>query len=209
MRRTPDSLRKLVEALKKLPAVGEKTAERFAFFLVHAENGYVEKLIQALREVKAKVKLCQRCFDITEEPLCSICRDARRDSQLLCVVERPDDVRAMEATGQYHGLYHVLHGSVSPLEGTGPESLKVEELLRRLVTSAKEGEPAVTEVILATNHNVEGDATTHLLAEKIQQQCGKKIRLTRLASGMPIGGALAYADQATLTHALTGRSELR
>lgn len=201
MRNQPDSLRKLVDALKQLPAVGEKTAERLAFHLIHAENSYVERLILALREVKSRVKLCQRCFDITEEPLCAVCRNPKRDARQICVVEKPTDLRAIEATGQYQGVYHVLHGTVSPLDGDGPENLRIKELLQRV----QEG----GEVILATNHNVEGDATTHYLIDVLKREAPASLKVTRLASGMPIGGALAYADHATLANALNGRGQMR
>jgi recombination protein RecR len=196
----PDSLAKLIEAFGALPGIGEKTAERLAFFIIHADSGYVNRLLQALQAVKNKVKLCSRCFDLTEEPLCRICRDERRDVSKLCVVERPTDLRSIESTGKYHGLYHVLHGTISPMEGSGPEMIKLAELKQRL---SQPGQP-VHELILATNHTVEGDATTHYIRDFLQE-LPTPITMTRLASGIPFGGSLVYADHATLAQALAGR----
>ena len=196
---TPDALNRLVAQLSKLPGIGEKTAQRLAFHILRAPDDYATDLVAALQEVKSKVRLCSRCFSLTEGQLCGFCIDDRRDDRLLCVVEGIADLMALEKTREYKGRYHVLHGVLSPLEGIGPEQLRIQELLVRL----EDGK--VEEVIVATNPDVEGEATA-LYLMKLLKPMG--LRVTRLAQGLPMGGDLEFADQATLARALSGRREL-
>ena len=195
----PAALGRLVEALRRLPGIGPKTAQRLAFHLLKQPTETVRALADALVELKARVVHCSRCFNITDENPCRICADPTRDAGLLCVVEEPNDLLAMERTGEYRGRYHVLLGALSPLDGIGPDELKVRELLARMETDP------VREIILATNPNVEGDATALYLA-KLLHPLG--IRVTRIARGLPVGGDLEYADEVTLARALEGRKEL-
>jgi len=196
---TPDPLNRHVAQLSKLPGIGEKTAQRLAFYILRAPPEYAVELITALQEVKSKVRLCNRCFALTEGQLCGFCTDPRRDDRLLCVVEGIADLMALEKTREFKGRYHVLHGVLSPLEGIGPEQLRIQELLVRL----EDGK--VEEVIVATNPDVEGEATA-LYLMKLLKPMG--LRVTRLAQGLPMGGDLEFADQATLARALSGRREL-
>lgn len=182
-----------------LPGIGEKTATRLAFHLLRAPEGHARELAQAILEVRERIRLCSICCNLTEADPCAICSDARRDAHLLCVVASPTDLLAIDRSGQYRGRYHVLHGVLSPLEGIGPEDLRIAELLRRL------GGGEVSEVILATSPNVEGEATATYLVRLIKPL---GVRVTRIASGVPIGGELEYVDQVTLTRALADRREL-
>ena len=195
----PEPVARLIDALQRLPGIGPRTAQRLTFFLLKRPADEVRELADAIVSVKAKIVHCSRCFNVTEEDPCRICADPGRDGKLLCIVEEPNDLLAMERTGEFRGRYHVLLGALSPLDGIGPEDLKVRELLRRL-----EGE-RVEEIILATNPNVEGEATAMYLA-KLLKPLGA--RLTRIARGLPIGGDLEYADEVTLTKALEGRREI-
>ncbi|MGH7318533.1 MAG: recombination mediator RecR [Candidatus Rokuibacteriota bacterium] len=195
----PPSLRRLMEALQRLPGVGPKTAQRLTFHLLKQPAEAVRDLAEALVDLKARVGYCSRCFNVTDEDPCRICGDPARDTGLLCVVEEPNDLLAMERTGEYRGRYHVLLGALSPLDGIGPEELKVRELLARLDTDR------VHEVILATNPNVEGDATAIYLAKLLRPLA---VRVTRIARGLPVGGDLEYADEVTLARALEGRKEM-
>ena len=195
----PDPVARLIEALQRLPGIGPKTAQRLTFFLLKRPVEEVRELSESLVAVKDQIVYCRLCFNITDEDPCRICADPSRDSRLLCVVEEPNDLLAMERTGEYRGRYHVLLGALSPLDGIGPDDLKVKELLVRLEV----GE--TTEVILATNPNVEGEATALYLA-KLLRPLG--LRVTRIARGLPVGGDLEYADQVTLSKALEGRREI-
>jgi len=195
----PEPVARLIEALVRLPGIGPKTAQRLTFFLLKRPVEEVRELSESLLAVKERIVHCRRCFNVTDEDPCRICADPARDSRLLCVVEEPNDLLAMERTGEYGGRYHVLLGALSPLDGIGPDDLKVKELLVRL-----EG-GATTEVILATNPNVEGEATALYLA-KLLRPLG--LRVTRIARGLPVGGDLEYADQVTLSKALEGRREI-
>ena len=195
----PPSVGRLIEALQRLPGIGPKTAQRLAFHVLKQPTAEVQALAEALIEVKTKIVYCSRCYNVADEDPCGICADTRRDAALLCVVEEPNDLLAMERIGEYRGRYHVLLGALSPLDGIGPDELKVRELLGRL-----EREP-VSEVILATNPNVEGDATALYLA-KLLRPLG--VRVTRIARGLPVGGDLEYADEVTLSRALEGRREM-
>ncbi len=195
----PEPVARLIEALQRLPGIGPKTAQRLTFFLLKRPVEEVRELSESLLAMKDRIVSCRTCFNVTDEDPCRICADPTRDAQLLCVVEEPNDLLAMERTGEYRGRYHVLLGALSPLDGIGPDDLKVKELLVRL-----EG-GGTTEVILATNPNVEGEATALYLA-KLFRPLG--IRVTRIARGLPVGGDLEYADQVTLSKALEGRREI-
>ncbi|HID85888.1 MAG TPA: recombination protein RecR [Anaerolineae bacterium] len=190
---------RLIEEFSRLPGIGPKTASRLTFYLLRAPKEQALALAEALRELKERIVYCSRCFNITVENPCPICSDAERDPSIVCVVEEPLDVLAIERTREYRGLYHVLHGAISPVEGIGPSDLRIEELLQRLRV-----EP-VKEVILATNPNLEGEATAMYL-ERLIKPLG--VRVTRLARGLPVGGDLEYADEVTLTQALAGRREM-
>ena len=195
----PESVSRLIDALQRLPGIGPKTAQRLTFFLLKRPVDEVRELASALVAVKEQIVHCRTCFNVTDQNPCRICADLSRDAKLLCVVEEPNDLLAMERTGAFRGRYHVLLGALSPLDGIGPDDLKVRELLARL-----EAEP-VAEVILATNPNVEGEATALYLA-KLLRPLGA--RITRIARGIPVGGDLEWADQVTLSKAVEGRREI-
>jgi recombination protein RecR len=189
----------LIEALNKLPGIGRKTASRLAFHILRSSLSEAQTLARAILDVKEKIHLCSICFNLTDEDPCRICQDGRRTQELLCVVEGPNDLIAIENTGEYRGRYHVLHGTLSPLEGVGPEDIKIKELMERL---RKE---KVSEVILATNPTVEGGATALYLTDLIRSL---EIKVTRIACGIPMGGEIEYADGMTLSKALEGRREI-
>lgn len=195
----PQAVARLVDELIKLPGIGPKSASRLAYYLLRAPEEESQALAEAIGEMKARITHCSRCFNITETDPCPICADESRDRSRVCVVEQPLDVVALERTNRYRGLYHVLHGAVSPVEGVGPEDLRIQELLARVRLQP------VEEVILATNPSLEGDATAMYLA---QQLIPMGVRVTRLAYGLPVGGDLEYADEITLSRALEGRREL-
>jgi len=189
----------LIDELGRLPGVGPKSAQRIAYYLLKSAPEDANRLATAIVEAKAKITWCRRCFNIAEGELCGFCRDDRRDPKLLCVVEEPRDIVAVERTHEFAGRYHVLQGAISPIEGIGPEQLRVKELVRRV------GEEGVEEVILASNPNIEGEATAMYLA-RLLKPLG--LRVTRIASGLPVGGDLEYADEVTLGRALEGRREI-
>jgi recombination protein RecR len=195
----PEPVGRLIDAFQKLPGVGPKTAQRLTFFLLKRPVEEVAGLAEALIQLKARIVHCTACFNVTEEDPCRICRDPGRDARVLCVVEEPNDLLALERTGEFRGRYHVLLGALSPLDGIGPEDLKVRELLTRLETERAE------EVILATNPSVEGEATAIYLAKLLKPLA---VRITRIARGLPVGGDLEYADEVTLSKALEGRKEM-
>jgi recombination protein RecR len=192
-------LLRLIEALEKLPGVGPRSAERMAFYLLRTSREETRHLAQAIAEVKDRLRFCEVCFNLSEATQCQICQDPARDPSLLCVVEEPKDVLAIEKTGAYRGLYHVLLGAIAPLDGIGPELLKIDELMRRL------SDGAVQEVIVATDADKDGETTAACLSKLIRPT---GLKLTRIASGIPVGSHLEYADQATLARALEGRREL-
>ena len=196
---TVKPITRVVDELARLPGIGPKTAQRLTYYLLRAPAEQAEALASAITDLKQKVVLCSHCFNITEKSPCEICTNPARDGSRICVVEEPLDVVAIDRTGQYDGRYHVLHGALSPIEGIGPEELKIRELLHRLDPEA------VQEVILATNPNLEGDATAMYLTRLIQPL---GVVVTRLARGLPVGGDLEYADEITLSNALAGRSQL-
>ena len=192
---------KLIEAFNRLPGIGPKTAQRLTYHLLRAPDAEARALASALVAVREEVVFCERCFNISDQALCPICRDPARDETRLCVVEEPLDVLALERTSEFKGLYHVLHGAISPIDGIGPDRLKVRELLARADDASRSGTPLV-EVIIATNPTLEGEATAMYLAERLESSVGA---VTRIARGLPVGGDLEYADEVTLIRALQGR----
>jgi len=188
---------KLIDEFSRLPGIGPKTASRLVFYLLRAPEEQAGSLADALRELRARITFCGTCFNITESDPCAICTDENRDRSLLCVVEEPLDVIAIERTREFHGLYHVLHGTIAPVEGIGPDDLRIAQLLPRLGA-----DPPVREVIIATNPNMEGEATAMYIARQLE---GSGVQVTRLARGLPVGGDLEYADEITLSRALAGR----
>jgi recombination protein RecR len=194
---------KLIEAFNRLPGIGPKTAQRLTYHLLRAPDAEARALASALVAVREEVVFCERCFNISDAQLCPICRDPGRDASRLCVVEEPLDVLALERTAEFRGVYHVLHGAISPIDGVGPDRLRIRELLDR-VDAAAETSP-FTEVILATNPTLEGEATAMYLDERL---AGKVGSVTRIARGIPVGGDLEYADEVTLIRALQGRRAL-
>jgi recombination protein RecR len=202
-------VQRLVTELSKLPGIGNRTAQRLAFHILRASSEDAFGLAEAIKEVKEKVGLCEVCFNLADEPRCRICQDPRRDAGLICVVEEPSDVIPMERTHEFHGLYHVLGGALSPIDGIEPEDLKIDELYARVAPHAG-GAPAVREVVLATNPTTTGEATALHIAEELRARSGRESHLTvtRLASGLPVGSDLEYADEVTLGKALAGRRSL-
>ena len=196
-----DPIARLIRELAKLPGIGEKTATRLAFHILRAPDDYARDLAQALVDVKEKIRLCSVCMNLTEQDPCALCTDARRDAGARRVVATPPDLFAIERTGGFRGRYHVLHGVLSPLEGIGPDDLRITELLR----ASRARRRASSEIIVATSPNVEGEATALYLA-KVLEPLG--VRVTRIASGLPVGGELEYADGVTITRALEARREM-
>ncbi len=193
------ALQKLIDELGKLPGVGPKSAQRIAFHLIKIPEQEALSLADAIQQAKQKVRFCETCFNMSDEVICEICSDSQRDSSLVCVVEEPRDIVALERTREYKGLYHVLQGAINPIDGIGPEQLKIRELLERLKGNS------VVEVILCTNPNIEGEATAMYLAKLIEPL---GIQVSRIASGLPVGGDLEYADELTLGRALEGRRNI-
>ncbi|HZT95521.1 MAG TPA: recombination mediator RecR [Chloroflexota bacterium] len=194
----PKPISRVVEGLSRLPGIGPKTAQRLTYYLLRASREQVGELADALRDLKDNVKLCSTCFNISDQDPCHICTNPRRDQSTICVVEEPLDLVAIERTARFGGVYHVLHGAISPMDGIGPDELRIRPLISRLGPGTK-----VQEVILATNPNLEGDATAMYIT-KLVEPLG--IKITRLARGLPIGGDLEYADEITLGNAFAGRS---
>jgi len=192
------SVDNLVAQLTRLPGIGTRTAQRLAFHILRASSDEAGALSAAIAEVKERVHFCNECGNLTEDETCAICLDARRDHSVICVVEQPVDVVSLERTAEYRGLYHVLGGALSPLDGVDPGDLRIDELMRRVESNG------VAEVVLATNPNMTGEATAAYLADRLRG----KVRVTRLASGLPVGGDLEYADEVTLGRALSGRREI-
>jgi recombination protein RecR len=193
-----DPIRRLVQELSRLPGIGEKTATRLAFHLVRSNRQHVRDLAQALLDVTDKIRLCSVCMNMTEQDPCALCSDSQRDAETICVVATPSDLVAIDRGGHFRGRYHVLHGLLSPLEGIGPDDIRVAELIRRL------GDP-VREVIIATSPSVDGEATAMYVARAIKPL---GVKVSRIATGLPVGGELEYSDQATIARALAGRSVL-
>lgn len=193
------SIEKLIESFEKLPSIGHKTAQRLAFYMLDISKEEAEEFVQSIIDAKNNLHFCSKCFNISDTDPCEICSNAKRDENVICVVEDVRDVVAMERTHEYNGLYHVLHGTISPMNGVGPDDIKIKELLKRLMDGK------VKEVILATNPRVEGEATAMYIS-KLLKPMG--IKVTRIARGIPIGGDLEYTDEVTLAKALEGRSEI-
>ena len=191
-------IQELIDELGRLPGIGPKSAQRIAFHIVQTEHFDVTRLAEILLEIRDKVRFCEICGNVSERETCAICRDARRDHTTICVVEQPVDVVSLERTNEYRGLYHVLGGALSPIDGVEPEHLRIDELMNRVERNG------VQEVVLATNPNMTGEATAAYLADRLRGQ----VRVTRLASGLPVGGDLEYADEVTLGRALSGRREM-
>ncbi len=196
---TAEPVARLIDELGRLPGVGPKSASRLAYYLLRASREQALSLAEAILEVKERIVLCSRCFNITESNPCAICEDTERDQRMICVVEEPLDVLALDRTGEFKGLYHVLHGAISPVDGIGPDKLRIRELLERVQSERPE------EVILAMNPNIEGDATAMYIA---RQLVSTGVSISRPASGLPVGGDLEYADEITLGRALVGRRTL-
>ncbi|RIK95813.1 MAG: recombination protein RecR [Proteobacteria bacterium] len=197
--RTSAPIQRLVAALRRLPGIGEKSATRLTFHLLSAPDAQVHELAEAIVRLKKEIVLCAECFDLTDASPCAICRDARRDASQICVVEEPADLAAIEAAGGYGGRYHVLGGALSPIDGIGPEELRIADLEARVRRGG------VREIVLATNPTAEGDATAYYLAERLRDAGAK---LTRIASGMPLGGDLEYADPVTIGRSIAHRREM-
>jgi recombination protein RecR len=197
------SIEKLVESFAKLPSIGNKTAVRLAFYMLNASEEETNEFINSIINAKKNLKYCSKCFNISDTDPCPICSNANRDNSSICVVEDVKDVIAMEKTHEFKGVYHVLHGSISPMNGIGPEDIKIKELLNRIAGS--ENKKEVKEVILATNPRVEGEATAMYISKLIKPF---GIKVTRISSGIPVGGDIEYADEITLTKALEGRREI-
>lgn len=193
-----DAISRLIQELNKLPGIGPKSAQRLAYYLLRTDDNQAQSLADAILSLKQKTKLCSICFNITESDSCTICRNEQRDKSKICIVEQPQDIQALEHTRKYNGLYHVLHGAISPTDGIGADDVRIKELMNRLQGGA------ITEVILATNTNLEGEQTAMYLQHLILPL---SIRVTRLARGLPFGTELEYADDVTLTRALEGRQE--
>jgi recombination protein RecR len=198
MRSSPP-IDRLVASLKRLPGIGEKSATRLAFFLLGAPESLVDELADAIGRLKKEIVLCEECFDLTDASPCALCRDAGRDASVVCVVEEPADLAAIEQTASFKGRYHVLGGALAPIDGVGPELLRIAELEARVRRGV------IREVILATNPNAEGEATAHYVADRLRET---GVRVTRIAYGMPMGGDLEYADRVTVERSLRNRSEL-
>jgi len=191
-------VQELIDELSRLPGVGPKSAQRIAFHLLQSDDDQAKKLAEVLLEVKERVRFCEVCGNVSEEDRCNICRDPRRNQTMICVVEESKDVQAIERTREYRGLYHVLGGAISPIEGIGPDQLRIKELLTRLSNAQ------IVEVIIATDPNMEGEATATYIARML---ASLGINVTRLASGLPVGGDLEYADEVTLGRAFAGRRQ--
>lgn len=199
MEKRENSIQKLTQQLEKLPGIGQKTAQRLAFYIINMKSEDAKALADAIMDAKNNTRLCKICCNFTEEDICHICKDDKRDKSIICVVEGPQDIVAMEKVKEYKGLYHVLHGAISPLKGKYPEQLTIDVLLKRL------SDTQINEVMIATNPNVDGEATASYLARLIKPM---GIRVTRIARGIPVGGDLEYADEVTILKAIEGRKEI-
>ena len=197
--RTSPPIERLVAALKRLPGIGEKSATRLAFFLLGAPDALVQELASAVARLKQEIVLCEECFDLTDSSPCAICRDPKRDASMICVVEDPADLAAIDRSGRFHGRYHVLGGALSPIDGVGPGELRIGELEERVRGGG------IEEVILATNPNAEGDATAHYVSDRLRPL---GVSLTRIATGMPLGGDLEYADHVTIGLSVDNRRSI-
>src|SRR5215467_4492006 len=196
----PEAISSLIAGLNKLPGIGPRSAERIALYLVQAETGTVKQFAETILNARQQIKLCETCGALTEKSPCDICSDPRRDSSLICIIERPVDIISIEKSGTFRGKYHVLGGKISPLDGVQPEDLRIGELEKRLLT-----EP-IKEIVIALGTDVEGDATSFYLGKRL---AGKNVKITRIAHGLPAGAGLEFADELTLSHAPEGRREMQ
>jgi recombination protein RecR len=199
------ALEKLVHELSRLPGIGPKTAQRLAYYILKSDDGYTDRLSEALLRVRAEVHECPRCFNYTDADLCRYCEDLHRSDESICVVEEPSDIMRIESSGAFRGRYHVLHGVISPLEGVGPKDLKIKELLDRVDAGLEGQSPVIKEIILALDADLEGDTTILYLAKQLQ---GKGLKLSRIAHGVPIGSDIDFIDDRTMGRALQNRVEL-
>lgn len=208
----PKAIQKLIEAFERLPGIGPKTASRLTFYLLHVPQEELDRFSQAVENLKKETVVCSNCFNVSEADPCPICQDPQRDNSIICVVEEPLDLIALEKTGKYKGVYHVLHGAIDPLNNIGPDELYIKQLLDRV----SDGNLQIKEVILATNPSMEGEATAMYIAKEVKTSAfaeasadrqNSKVKITRLGQGLPTGGDLEYADEVTLSRALEGRRE--
>lgn len=199
----PKAVSRLIESFEKLPGIGPKSATRLAFYLLHVPEDYLERFAENLRALKTSTVLCSLCKNVAEGDPCSVCSDPSRDQAIVCVVEQPTDVLSFEKTGKYHGLYHVLHGAIDPLNNIGPDEIYIDALLKRISHHASR----INEIILAMNSNMEGEATAMYIQKQLTNLQSNKLTITRLAHGLPVGADIEYADEVTLTRALEGRRE--
>ena len=200
--RIPKAITNLVESFERLPGVGPKTAQRLAFYLLHVPQGELDRFAKSVQDLKKDTIICSTCFSVDEMNPCSICSDTKRNQEKVCVVEQPLDILAFEKSGKYHGVYHVLHGRIDPLNNIGPDEIRISELVQR----AKDSEPRITEVILATNPTMEGEATAMFLSKQLKT-LNLDLKITRIGRGLPTGADIEYADSTTLDHAMSGPSE--
>lgn len=199
------ALEKLVHEMSRLPGIGPKTAQRLAYYILRSDNGYAERLSEALLRVKAEVHDCPKCFNYTDHDLCRYCEDSARADESICVIEEPSDIMRIESSGAFRGRYHVLHGAISPLEGIGPNELKIKELIDRVDDGLQGKGPQIKEIILALDADLEGDTTILYLAKQLQ---GKELKISRIAHGVPIGSDIDFIDDRTMGRALQNRVEL-
>ncbi len=205
MAELPKSIKNLIAAFERLPGIGPKSASRLVFYLLNTPESYINEISRSLLAIKKEVKICKECFSVTEDEVCAICRDEKRNKNIICVVERVIDVIAIEGIGGLNGVYHVLGGVINPLDHVGPEDIKINELLQRI---SKLSDQSDVEIILATNPTMEGEATALYIKKKIENLNNKNIKISRIGSGLPMGADLEYADQATLSRAMDGRREI-
>lgn len=200
--RIPKAIQNLIESFERLPGIGPKSAQRLTFYLLHVPQHELDRFAQSVENLKKGTILCSLCFTVDETDPCSVCSDDKRDRSVICVVEQPLDVLALERSGRYHGLYHVLHGKIDPLNNIGPDEIYIQQLIERI----KKQEAGIKEVIIATNPTMEGEATAMYLAKQLKMQ-SEKLKITRIGRGLPTGADLEYADSSTLDRAMEGRSE--
>jgi len=204
--KVPRAIQNLIESFERLPGIGPKTASRLTYYLLHVPQGELDKFALSVQNLKKETVLCSVCFTIAEANPCDICQDERRDKSTICVVEEPLDVLALERSGKYTGLYHVLHGKIDPLNNIGPDEIYIKQLLERISANQRNGSEVISEIILATNPTMEGESTAMYIAKQLKVQ-SSKLKITRIGRGLPTGADLEYADQLTLQRAMEGRSE--
>lgn len=204
--KVPKAIQHLIDAFERLPGIGPKTAQRLTFYLLHVPQGELDRFSEAVRNLKNQTVLCSTCFNIGETNPCEVCSDGQRDRTTVCVVEEPLDVLALEKSGKFHGVYHVLHGKIDPLNNIGPDEIYIKQLLDRVSDNQRKGSASIREVILATNPTMEGESTAMYIAKQLRTM-NSELKITRIGRGLPVGADLEYADEITLQRALEGRSE--